>query len=304
MLEPSECNTIRFILHEGTSDQEATMPTIPIATGLDLYYESHGEGEPVLLLMGTGADHSFWTPQIEPYSERFQTLVIDARGTGRTTRPEDPTTCTMKAMAEDALALLDALDVERAHVSGLSLGSTVAQEIALMAPERCLSLSLHGTWGSSDEWFVRAIETLEYPARHGDIHGYLRCALMWVLSPRFLAEQPDEVEAIVRNYIDDNPYPPSRAGILGHTHADKAHDALDRLDAIGVRTLVTAGEMDWLVPPRYGEEVARRIPGARYHLFRGDFASHCACLEMAAEWNELTLRFLAGEDVGAALVRL
>ncbi len=270
------------------------MPIVGLSTGLDLYYESHGEGEPVLLLMGTGADHTFWGPQIGPYSERFRTIVIDARGTGRTTRPADPTTCTMRAMAEDALALLDALGIERAHLGGLSLGSTVAQEVALLAPERLLSLSLHGTWGRSDEWFVRAIETLEYPAARGDVHAYLRFALMWVLSPRFLAERPDDVEQITRTYIDDNPFPPSREGILGHTNADKLHDALDRLGEIRVRTLVTAGEMDWLVPPRYGMEVARRIPGARWHLFRGDFASHCACVEMAEEWNRVTLEFLAG----------
>jgi len=279
------------------------MPTASLPTGMEIYYEEHGprDAEPVLLLMGTGADHSFWGPQVDPYSERFRTFVVDARGTGRSTRPADPTTCSMRAMAQDALALLDHLEVEKAHLSGLSLGSTVAQEAALTAPERLLSLSLHGTWGRSDEWFVRAIETLEYPADRGDVHAYLRFALMWVLSPRFLAEHPEDVAQITRTYIDDNPHPPTREGILGHTHADKHHDALDRLREIRVRTLVTAGEMDWLVPPRYGEEVARRIPGARWHLFRGDFSSHCACVEMADEWNALTLAFLAGEEVGVAL---
>ena len=106
---------------------------------------------------------------------------------------------------------------------------------------------------------------------------------------------------ILVRYIDDNPFPPSREGILGHTNADKLHDALDRLPRIKARTLVTAGEMDWLVPPRYSEAVARAIPGARWHLFRGDFASHCACVEMADEWNRVTLDFLAGKDVGTVL---
>jgi len=249
------------------------MPVARVPDDIEIYYEEHGEGEPVLLLMGTGADHTFWGPQIGPYSERFRTIVIDSRGTGRSTRPADPTT----------------------------LGSAIAQEVALMAPERLLSLSLHGTWGKSDEWFIRAIDTLEVPALAGEIHRYLNWALMWVLSPRFLAEEPEAVADIVRTYIDENPYPPSGAGVAGHTHADKLHDTLERLGEIGVRTLVTAGEMDILVPPRYGEQVARAIPGARYHLFRGDFASHCACLEMADEWNALTLAFLAGDDVGEVL---
>jgi len=124
---------------------------------------------------------------------------------------------------------------------------------------------------------------------------------MWVLSPRFLEEKPKDVERIVRTYIDENPFPPSAEGILGHTNADKLHDTLARLPLIRTRTLVTAGEMDWLVPPRYSEVVARAIPGARYHIFRGDFASHCACVEMADEWNRVTMDFLSGKDVGAVL---
>ena len=190
-------------------------------------------------------------------------------------------------MAEDAAQLLDVLGIDKVHLGGMSIGASVAQEFAIAWPERLLSLSLHCSWAKSDEWFIRAIETIEYPAARGDIHAYLRFALMWVLSPRFLAEKPDEVAAITRTYIDDNPFPPSADGILGHTNADKLHDVLDRLPQIRVRTLVTAGEMDWLVPPRYSEVVARAIPGARWHLFRGDFSSHCACVEMAAEWNRV-----------------
>ena len=207
----------------------------------------------------------------------------------------------MRAMADDAAQLLDVLGIEKAHIGGMSLGSTVSQEFALAYPERVLSLSLHCTWAKSDEWFIRAIETIEYPASMGDVRTYLRFALMWVLSPRFLSERPDEVAAIVSRYIDENPHPPTKEGVLGHTNADKLHDALERLPKIRARTLVTAGEMDWLVPPRYGEVVARAIPGARYHLFRGDFSSHCACVEMADEWNRVTMDFLAGKDVGIEL---
>jgi len=279
------------------------MPFAEAPNGIRIYYEEHGTGEPVLLLMGTGADHSFWGPQIEPYSKEYQLIIIDSRGTGQSSRPEDWKSCTPKAMASDAFGVLDHLGIERAHVGGLSLGSAVAQEMAIAAPERLLSLSLHGTWGRSDEWFVRAIDTLAYPALQGDVHKYLYIALMWVLSPRFLAECPGDVEDIVKTYIDDNPHPPSPEGILGHTNADKLHDTLSDLGKIDVRTLVTAGEMDWLVPPRYGEEVARAIPGARYHLFQGDFSSHCACVEMADEWNATTLAFLHGEIVGVGLPR-
>jgi pimeloyl-ACP methyl ester carboxylesterase len=277
------------------------MPIAKLKSGLDIYYEIHGQGEPVLLLMGTGADHTFWGPQIGPYSSRYRLIVIDARGTGRSCRPSDWQNTTARAMAVDAAQLLDCLQIDKVHLGGMSIGGAVAQEFALAYPDRLLSLALHCTWAKSDEWFIRAIETIEYPAARDDVHAYLRFALMWVLSPRFLAEKPKDVEQITRTYIDDNPHPPSREGILGHTNADKLHDVLDRLPKIKARTLVTAGEMDWLVPPRYSEVVAKKIPNARYHLFKGDFASHCACVEMADEWNRVTMDFISGKDVGVVL---
>ncbi|MCG3133081.1 MAG: 3-oxoadipate enol-lactonase 2 [Planctomycetes bacterium] len=276
---------------------------VRVRTGLDIYVERHGERgrPPVMLLMGTGADHSLWNAQVEAYTREFELVVIDSRGTGRSTRPDDPRTCTPRAMAEDALGVLDALGIGRVHLGGLSLGSAVAQEAALLEPDRLLSLSLHGAWARSDEWFRRCIDTLEYPAARGDVKAYLRAGLMWVLSPHFLATEPPAVADIERTYVDENPHPPSGPGICGHTHADKMHDTLDRLPSIRVRTLVTAGEMDIITPPRYGEVVARSIPGARYHLFRGPLSSHCACIEMADEWNRVTLAFLRGDAVGEVL---
>lgn len=272
-----------------------------LPNGIELWYEEAGAGSPVLLLMGTGADHSLWGPQVDAYAAEHRLITIDSRGTGRSTRPDDPTTCTPRTMAEDAKHLLDHLGIDRVHLGGLSLGSAVAQEFAIAWPDRLLTLSLHGTWGRSDEWFRRMIDTLEYPARLGDVRTYLRFGLMWVLSPSYLSERPADVAAIERTYLDENPYPPSGRGICNHTHADKAHDALDRLHTIRTRTLVTAGEMDWIVPPRYGEEVARRIPGSRYVLFRGPYASHVANIEMADDWNRTTLAFLRGEEVGERL---
>ena len=265
------------------------MPKIAIETGLDIYYEEHGEGDPLLLIMGTGADHRFWAGQIPAYQEHYRTIVYDSRGVGKTTVPADPTTCSMALMADDAAALLDALEIESAHVSGLSLGSTVAQELCLRHPARVRTAQLHGTWGRSDEWFIRMIETLEHPAKHGDLAAFIRYALMWITSPTFLATQAETVAAMEQAFLDE---PPAPAGVIGHIHADKTHDALERLSSIRCPVLVTAGEMDVQVPQRYGREVADRIEEARFHLFEGPSASHLACVEMADEFNRVTLDWL------------
>lgn len=266
------------------------MPIAKLGNGLEIRYEEQGRGDPLLLIMGTGADHRFWAAQVPACAERYRTIVYDSRGVGGSTVPEDPRTCTMAAMADDAAHLLDALGIESAHVSGLSLGSTVAQELAIRHPGKVRTAQLHGTWGRSDEWFIRMIETLEEPVKHGDMRAFIRYALMWITSPTFLAESPEAVRGMEEAFLAA---PPDPQGVLGHIHADKAHDALDRLGRIRCPVLVTAGEMDVQVPPRYGRAVADRIRGARFHLFEGPHASHLACVEMADEFNRVTLGWLA-----------
>ncbi len=268
------------------------MARMKLPSGLHLEYQEEGRGEPLLLIMGTGADHTFWGAQVPALARHHRVLTYDARGVGRSDTVSPPESCTMAAMADDAAGLLAALDIPRAHISGLSLGSTVAQELALRHPQRVASLQLHGTWGRSDAWFRRMIDTLEHPIRHGDDRrAFIRTALMWILSPSFLEEEPDQVRAMEQAFLE-SPFPPSRDGILGHCHADKTHDALDRLGEIRCPTLVTCGEQDVQVPARYGREVAARIPGARFHLFTGPRASHLACVEMADAFNQMGLAFL------------
>ncbi len=109
---------------------------MPFATvnGIRLYYEWHGaeDGVPVVLTMGLGGDSTAWPFQLAALAPRHRVLVFDNRGAGRSDAPD--TACTTRGMAEDLLALLDALGVERAHLLGLSLGGAIAQEAVLRRP--------------------------------------------------------------------------------------------------------------------------------------------------------------------------
>ena len=265
------------------------MPIASLPSGIDLHYESSGTGDPLLLLMGAGLDHRFWSPQVPVYAEHFRTITYDARGVGKSTVPDDPKSCSMAVMANDAVQLLDALEIEAAHVSGLNMGSAVAQELCLRHPQRVLSLQLHGTWGYSDEWFVRMVETLEEPLLHGELDTFIRCALMWSASPTLLEHHKDAVAAMEEAFLAD---PPDPHGVLGHIHAEKHHDTFGRLHDIICPVLVASGEMDAHVPPRYGREVAERIHGARFHLILGMQSSHLCSTEMAEEFNRFTLDWL------------
>ena len=276
------------------------MPFASLPTGVDLYYETEGSGPPLLLIMGTNADHTTWAAQVEAFKDAYQVVTYDARGTGQSSHPADVDAYSMRILADDAAALLDEMGIEAAHVSGLSLGSATGQELAINHPEKVLTLQLHCTWGRSDEWFIRMIDTNEFCIIHDDPEMYIRTALLWVASPAFVNDQPEDVQAFERGFLLDNPHPPSKHGMLGHFHADKTHDALDRLHQIQMPTLITSGEVDWQVPTRYGLEVQERIAGSTMHVFQGSHSSHIAFHEMADEWNAFTKAWL-DRQVGASL---
>ena len=270
------------------------MPLVSLQTGIEMFYQVEGEGEPLLLIMGTAADHTPWARQVEDYRDHYTVITYDARGTGRSTHPSDPRSYSMRVLGDDAAALLDFLDLGPAHVSGLSLGSATAQELAINHQERVKSLQLHCTWGRSDEWFCRMIESMEFMVAHDDFAAYIRCTLMWVASPDFVNNRPEEVEAFETGFILENPYPPSKEGMMGHFWADKTHDTLDRLSVITIPTLITSGEVDHQVPTRYGREVQNRIPHSTLHVFGGPRSSHIAFHEMPEEWNAFTIGWMKG----------
>lgn len=276
------------------------MPMTTLPTGIDIYYEVEGSGEPLLLINGTASDHTTWGAQVAAYRDKYTVITYDARGTGRSSHPQDIGSYTMRVLADDAAALLRHLDIEKSHVSGHSLGSATAQELAINHPALVASLQFHCTWGRSDNWFNRMIDSMEFMVNHDDPTMYIRTALLWVASPRFINERTDEVEAFEKRFILENPYPPSKHGMMGHFHADKTHDALDRLPSIGVPTVITSGEVDWQVPTRYGMAVQARISGSTMHVFRGPGSSHIAFHEMVDEWNDFTLSWLDHHGRGRA----
>jgi len=274
------------------------MPTTPrLSSGVALYYEEHGSGEPLLLIMGAAADSSLWSAQIADYAASYRVIAFDNRGAGRSDQPAMESAYSTRLMAADAAGLLDALQVPRAHVAGLGLGSAVAQQLVLERPDLVATLELHGTWGRSEAAFQYAVESLRYPLVLGDREGFLKTISAWVLSPGFVNDAAQRDALFAR--ILGSPHRASLQGMLGQLHAYLTHDAGQRLEEIRCPTLVTAGEIDLLVPQRLGHEVYASIPGARWHLFTGAHASHLSCLEITEEFNRVTLEFLEKHPISA-----
>jgi 3-oxoadipate enol-lactonase len=255
---------------------------------IDIYYSEAGAGEPLLLIMGFGGDHTAWAFQQGAFANRYRVIVFDNRGAGQTSAPDQPYTTAM--MAADTCGLMDALAIDRAHVIGVSMGGMIAQELALAHPERVSSVHLGCTFARPDAYLL-ALNAAWRDMRIGlGRDQTLRTLALWLFAPTTYAERPDLVEMVLQNALA-NPYPQSVVGFLRQGEAIAAHDAIDRLEAIRCPTLVSVAEDDILVPPRFSRDIAKRIPGAELRLVPG--AGHCYFLERPEVFNEISLDFIA-----------
>lgn len=158
------------------------MPKVKVG-GVQIFYQEVGRGDPLLLIMGWGADSTGWALQVPAFSAEFRCVAFDNRGCGQSDQPDVP--YTTRLLASDALGLMDALGIEQAHVAGLSMGGMIAQEIAINHPERVRTLQLHATLARPDAHLVavgrsllwaRAAFTREQFVQEDDIFVPLRFA--------------------------------------------------------------------------------------------------------------------------------
>ena len=284
--EPAAAEATVATLH---SELEPSDSGFADANGARLYYEVYGEGEPLLLIMGLGANHLSWTLQIPVYAREFQVIVFDNRGTGQSSFPQD-VDLTIPSMADDAAALLDTLGLESAHVYGISMGGMIAQEMALRHPEKVRSLILGATTPGGLNAVSPDPETLRALIEQGAaIDRTMSPALLEVLfSPGYLADHSGELMATFQSMRD---YPAtSTEAYQAQLRAAARHDTYDRLPDIDAPTLVLHGTDDPLIPPDNGRTLAERIPGAKLVLLEG--ARHAYLLEKQDESDAAVLEFL------------
>ncbi len=262
-----------------------TMPFLNLPTGVRLHYERQGDGPPLILIMGTGLDSSCWTPQVEAYQKEFDCIRFDNRGTGKTEAP--PVPLSVPLMAEDAASLLQSLELGPAHVSGLSLGSCIAQELTLHHPDLVLTLQLHGTWGRAHGYAARKFQAQLKLLETLDLASFYAINVLWFITPETMHRHPDRVEQQIRHIVSNLP---DRELLRQQYQADLDHDALGRLHEIKVPTLITVGSFDLALPPMYAQEVAAAIRGSELVIFQD--GGHLHNIERPEEFNRVTLDFL------------
>jgi pimeloyl-ACP methyl ester carboxylesterase len=262
------------------------MPTID-SGGQTLYYEVHGEGEPLLCVHGLAVDTLGWALQLAPFSERHRTAIFDNRDVGQSSMADGPYQVT--DMAKDALAVADAAGFDTFHLLGVSMGGTIAQELALAAPERIRTLTLAvsyangGAWGRTlGELWGERVQNMTREQRVDEL-------LLLTLSEEFF-ENADGVQ-FIRTLILQNPHPQPADAFARQLRACAAHEARDRLGTLSVPTHVIGAEHDILVPVWKSRQLAELIPDATLDVL--ERAPHGIQLERAEEFNRLVLDYIA-----------
>jgi len=255
-------------------------------SGVKIYWEEQGQGDPLLLIMGLGYTHDMWHRTVPVLSEHYRTITFDNRGVGRSDVPPGP--YPIAAMAADAASVMDSAGVTRAHVFGISMGGMIAQELALLHPERVCSLVLGCTSHGGAEAVLadaEVITTLMARATMSVEEG-IRSMIRFIYDPSTPLERIDEDLEIRRRT-----FPPIQ-GYFAQVQGIAMWESRIRLSQLRVPVLVIHGESDRLIPPANGRRLAKLIAGAKLvmlpnasHIFPTDQpeAAHRAILDFLDE---------------------
>jgi pimeloyl-ACP methyl ester carboxylesterase len=255
--------------------------------GLQLYYESEGDGAPVVLVPGFAAGRWIWFKQTPELSRNFRVIVFDPRGVSASDKPEGPQTITL--LADDVAHLLETIGVESAHIVGASFGGFVAQEFALKFPAMTRKLVLCCTSFGGPNHVVPAPETLAALASTKGLNSEerMRANLLLAFTPDYVRTQVDEVDHIVHlratNEVPEHIY-------MSQLQAAMSFNTESRLAEIRSPTLVLSGDADIIVPVQNSRNLAAKIPGAQLRIIEG--GSHTFFIEQAREFNQIVKDFL------------
>lgn len=252
--------------------------------GIEVVYDERGQSSPVVLLHGFPFNRSMWREQIDALSVRYRVIAPDLRGHGETAVAAS---ATMEEMADDVAALMDALDIERAVIGGLSMGGYVTLAFARKYPQRVRALILADTRPQADTEEARTNrEKMAERAVSDGMEAIAEMQLPKLLAPKTISEEPEMV-ARVREMIVTTKGEGAAAALRGMA---ERRDQSDLLSQIKVPTLIIVGSEDELTPPTDAEKMQRAIQGSR--LVRIDGAGHVSNIERANEFNRALVEFL------------
>jgi pimeloyl-ACP methyl ester carboxylesterase len=263
------------------------MPKVKV-NDITMNYEQQGSGEPLVLIPFLAADNACYAFQVADYAKHFTCISLDPRGAGETDKPAG--TYSTELFADDVAAFMQAIGVERAHVSGVSLGATTGLWLAGKYPERVKTLSLHSCWPKTDPFAKVIVQGWQTMAKGlGSVQEMIiQGILPFCLTPELYAAKPDYVDQLAA-FVRSRPQQPIDA-FMRQSNAVIAHDALSQLGRIAAPTQITFGRHDIVTSTRFADPLKNGIKGSELTVF--ETCAHAAIYETVADFNERTLAFL------------
>jgi len=254
------------------------------SNGARIYWEEHGSGEPLLMIMGLGYSLEMWGRALPAFAEHYRVIVFDNRGVGRSEVPPGP--YSIAKMAEDAEAVMRAAGWAQAHVLGVSMGGMIAQEFALQYPERVHSLVLGCTafGGPHAVSASAAVIAILFARATMDAEEAVRAMVPYIYDAATPPGRIEEDLALRRQTL------PTAEGYMAQVMAIMSWSSYDRLPQVSAPTLVIHGATDELVPPENGKRLAERIAGAELVILPA--ASHIYFTDQPEASMNATLTFL------------
>lgn len=253
--------------------------------GAELYYESHGQGSPVLMAAGLGGAGTYWQEQIEAFAERHRVIVYDQRGTGRSSHVKVDS---IEQLAADTIGLLDALGLERVHYLGHSTGGAIGQVLAIEHPKRLVDLVLYASVHKSDGYRERLWGLRKAVLETMGPETYARLTTLVLYPPWWIAENSHRLaqeEALSARMLSQPAIMASRIESI------LAFDRSADLGRIATPTMVLCARDDITTPLYFSEQLAALIPGATLAVL--ERGGHACSKTVPEAFNRRVLDFFA-----------
>jgi aminoacrylate hydrolase len=252
----------------------------------EIYYEEHGQGEPLFLVSGLGGAAAYWKPNLPALAARYRVVIHDHRGAGQSTHSK--MRYSVEQMTDDLVKLMDHLKIERAHIVGHSTGGAIGQILAITRPERVKSLVLFATWTKADKFFRQLFAARRELLMKGGPASYVRAGTLFLYPPWFIKANEKMLDE--REALAIASFPPPEV-VASRIDAIVAFDRTAELSKIKTPTLVLCAKDDVITPAYFSEELARKIPGAKLVLMPQ--GGHCVSETVLEAFNATLLTFLA-----------
>jgi pimeloyl-ACP methyl ester carboxylesterase len=271
------------------------MPKVK-ANGITMNYDQQGSGEPLILIPYLTADHACYAFQVPEYAKHFTCISLDLRGTGETDSTSGA--YSTEDLADDVAAFMQALNISKAHISGLSFGGAIGMWLAAKHPAKVQSLSLHGAWPKTDAYAKAVVETWQIVASalQSVPEMVISAIFPWCLTPELYAAKPEFIKSLA-DFVRSRPAQ-SLDSFKQQSDAVLSHDASAQLGRIMAPTQITFGARDQVTSTRFADELKNHIHGSELLIFED--CAHTPIYEKAEEFNQRTLHFLRRHATAAS----